>query len=1258
MATDHRQQQFFSVSKKSAQKIDEKNRCRQQALRQTVSFVQGSCGAIWLILTVLLYVLLLTGLIPCSHLPRSAWAEARDAKADVPLPSAVTRTLTVASSNPNSGVSITVAPNDLLGLGNGTTQFTRTYNNNARVTLTAPSTAGGNNFEKWQRNGVDYATTPQITVVMGADYTLTAVYVKPTVTWTLTVASSNPNSGASITVSPNDNSSQGNGTTQFTRIYNDNTVVTLTAPSTAGGNNFQKWQRNGVDYATTPQTTVTMDANYTMTAIYVTPAVTQTLSVTSANPDSGVPITVSPNDLTGLGSGTTPFTRTYINKTVVTLTAPSTAGGNNFVMWYRNGSPYSSESQISITADAWYNMKAHYEPATPTWTLTVISSNPNGWDDGAVITITPDDKNAQGSGTTSLVRYYSNNTMVTLIPTWFVEGNNFLYWEINGVPYVDSIVATVTMEMDYILIAHYAPPTVGINFALYGQESVTIGKGSSISGGAVGVAMTGEISASKGRAMSRGADQYRVEIKGARIDGDVYGDTVYLGRGTRVQNVFANHLTNDKGRYKSLAPLPDSLPRVLPLTGGNPGGDAILVPAKGRVALGQHQTDVRVEPGGTAVLSGGRYEFETLELGKGGRLMVQAPSFLVVNRILDIGEKCFVGPSDKKLALNLTIIVRGTDKTRVAAVLGESSKIQAAIRVPSGTLQIRHKVKAKGSFYASILEVGEGVSIGSPSWDDTPEKDPQCLQRRCRSVGHQIICQILVAEGASCDDGNACTIGDVCTAEGYCKSGNPITDPNPYGNPCVRDICDPVSGIYKPLGTVCDTNFQCSEPTMCDGHGVCAILGAPFPQGTPCDDGIPNNGIDQCTSYGKCKGPLGPYDCKANTCSADASSPPDLTCWLNTHPGIRDQIVWFNPAQVHWADWTIAQKQELEQAFLDTWDWFAGGMTNFQGTPIPEPPPNSLTLADNDGAVTVFSEETAWQFYLAEVAHSLAIEIGHWVPWSLCDYSIDVIDSLLSGPQNYHWTGNYIDWNLPPGYIPGWDVTPAHPTVTYSFLYQNGLIGSTRYDTIAKLLDWGHNLRHFAGGWDTANIYAHWQYRGLPPVSRTIEGTEAPNYPYFGHWTAGCHGTDEFLKDVLKSVNIPVQQLTACWHATPYFPSEGLYLSHGDDPYDFFREGGTTVFPQLGEILIDQATYLNWFTGTPEYVCGNVGRRPAELALQLLPDFLVTYYCSDVAANTPHDSGSVYDAFNYSFTLQELEDADLWGRLCLRAIELGTCTCE
>jgi len=52
--------------------------------------------------------------------------------------------------------------------------------------------------------------------------------------------------------------------------------VSLTALATASGNNFQKWLKDGADFAnnTVTNVSVTMDANHTMTAVYVTPAPT------------------------------------------------------------------------------------------------------------------------------------------------------------------------------------------------------------------------------------------------------------------------------------------------------------------------------------------------------------------------------------------------------------------------------------------------------------------------------------------------------------------------------------------------------------------------------------------------------------------------------------------------------------------------------------------------------------------------------------------------------------------------------------------------------------------------------------------------------------------------------------------------------------------------------------------------------------------------------------------------------------------------
>lgn len=176
--------------------------------------------------------------------------------------------LTVASSNPSSGVNITVSKNDIAGLGNGTTQFTRTYNRGTSVTLTAPATVNGNMFQKWQRDGQDWSGSLSVEQTMERSHTFTAVYSTPPV---LTVTSINPNSSVNISVTPNDNNSAGDGTTPFTRTYALNAGVNLVAPATVGTSQFWKWQLDGVDYTPSQSAPLTMNGAHTLTAVYFTP---------------------------------------------------------------------------------------------------------------------------------------------------------------------------------------------------------------------------------------------------------------------------------------------------------------------------------------------------------------------------------------------------------------------------------------------------------------------------------------------------------------------------------------------------------------------------------------------------------------------------------------------------------------------------------------------------------------------------------------------------------------------------------------------------------------------------------------------------------------------------------------------------------------------------------------------------------------------------------------------------------------------------
>lgn len=111
-------------------------------------------------------------------------------------------------------------------------------------------------------------------------------------------------------------------------------------------------------------------------SMIVTGAVTHTLQVNSTDPDSGVAITVTPNDINGQGDGSTPFTRVYDGGVQVTLTAPATAPNDNvFIKWVRNGVDFSTNRTITLTMDGDYNLLAVYEFISPVPVLLQPTAN-------------------------------------------------------------------------------------------------------------------------------------------------------------------------------------------------------------------------------------------------------------------------------------------------------------------------------------------------------------------------------------------------------------------------------------------------------------------------------------------------------------------------------------------------------------------------------------------------------------------------------------------------------------------------------------------------------------------------------------------------------------------------------------------------------------------------------------------------------------------------------------------------------------------
>ena len=78
-------------------------------------------------------------------------------------------------------------------------------------------------------------------------------------------------------------------------------------------------------------------------------------------------------DVFGQGAGVTTFNRSYIRNTSVSLSAPTTVPGYTFNRWIKNGTTYSYNPSIVVTASSNATYLANY-----TYNSTTGSTGPTG----------------------------------------------------------------------------------------------------------------------------------------------------------------------------------------------------------------------------------------------------------------------------------------------------------------------------------------------------------------------------------------------------------------------------------------------------------------------------------------------------------------------------------------------------------------------------------------------------------------------------------------------------------------------------------------------------------------------------------------------------------------------------------------------------------------------------------------------------------------------------------------------------------------
>jgi hypothetical protein len=349
--------------------------------------------------------------------------------------------------------------------------------------------------------------------------------------------------------------------------------------------------------------------------------------------------------------------------------------------------------------------------------------------------------------------------------------------------------------------------------------------------------------------------------------------------------------------------------------------------------------------------------------------------------------------------------------------------------------------------------------------------------------------------------------------------------------------------------------------------------------------------------------------CSAKDIDIEGKPVPNLRSWLAVNDNIRNEIKWEednNPSywyggtlsELIYDNWPENDKIALDDSFERAWQWlYQSQETSILGSEEFSMPlkctycEGRLVSHPTSGPFTVIDEDLSKKVYITYVAHSLAVEIGGIVNWSIANSSPSELHHYFNSRSLMHRVGALGNAEFFFGNPGGGgdarikylgNVSPATPIYAYRWMVNSGLLQSSHEATIKAVLTWFRdNAVHFYGGYTYENANDHWGYPSQTSAYHLIKGTVRESESSPKHWTAGCHGTAGFIKSVFKTINIPVEIIYTCGHAQLYFPTIGKYMDHGDNPYNANVRSQTSK--DIGGILIDQATYTARFGANPDY---------------------------------------------------------------------------
>ncbi len=351
-------------------------------------------------------------------------------------PALIPHTLSVLSTEPDTGVDVTLSPIDLNSTGAGVTPLARSYNQGTEVTVTVPATVGNSDFVQWLIDGNPATNATSVTIAMASDVQLTAVYTNSTLTQYayvqgVTVGTARNNHSGSVGFRFRVGSSpiaatalgrwrlSGNAqshTVKLVKASDSTEIASVSIDASAGtADQFQyaglgtpvllgantEYYLVSREYSAGDQwldcdTTITTstaaealsavssigdgtvysascDAGDSFGPVNLKYRRLSQVQITAANPEGPVNIDITPEDFETQGGGATPLVRTYYTGTPLTLTAPATAGTNTFIKWQTNGVDFSESTVITWNAEDAAVLTAAYDVSGTTNMPLVVS---------------------------------------------------------------------------------------------------------------------------------------------------------------------------------------------------------------------------------------------------------------------------------------------------------------------------------------------------------------------------------------------------------------------------------------------------------------------------------------------------------------------------------------------------------------------------------------------------------------------------------------------------------------------------------------------------------------------------------------------------------------------------------------------------------------------------------------------------------------------------------------------------------------------